>query len=843
MPRAHSVREQLAAYLAAGWRPIPLHYVRASGACSCKEAENCGSPGKHPVFARWRDEVIHNERWWAWWAAHPAANVGLVTGDPSPAGFWVLDVDPRSGGDETMVRLQAEHGELPRTRRHATPGGGYHLLWLMGDAAVTNAPGDLKRSGVDVRGAGGQIAAPPSVGLVTKGLPDLRAQYRVVDDAPLVEAPAWLLAVIGAGPREVEASAPQDDAEAGAAPERSSSLDAFLAACLQREVQEVMGATEGERNHALNEAAFSVATMIGLVGVPDDFEQQIVDAFTLAAEAIELPAAEARKTIASAVRGGRRKPRDPWPPPEIGTIASISAFSRGEGGVDQKLVEYSTKVVARSQDDIGNGQRLSDWFGHVLRYVPDFGQWAVYGAGRWRLDDVTARGLAHRMFGLASKFEALRYSDTVPEPEEPEPDTGDAGGGGKPRRRKVEASDRERFVGWLAKQRMTSRIDALLKEARSVDGMTLPAGAFDQRHDLLNVPNGTIELDHPGGLVLREHRAEDLLMQMAATEWHADADRTEWDVFLKQVMPDQEDRDSLQAAAGYSIGGGTGAQVMFVHHGKGSNGKSVFADVISRVLGDLAQATPRETFAPAAADRHPTHVARMRGKRFITTIEPKVGTGLDEDLVKQLTGQDVMTARFMGRDFFEFRPTGKIHYFTNHLPRVSADAAVWRRVRLFVWKVTIPERERVTDLALILAGAGGPGVLAWLVEGYTRWQAAGLPVSDEQRARVAEWAAEEDVFGAWIEERCSPADGLFTPSTDLFASWCAWAEAGRLMPGTTNAFGRRLVERGYERVKAPGGIRGFRGLRVRRHDELGPSRWDAVLEPAADEKDPTDPFG
>ena len=127
---------------------------------------------------------------------------------------------------------------------------------------------------------------------------------------------------------------------------------------------------------------------------------------------------------------------------------------------------------------------------------------------------------------------------------------------------------------------------------------------------------------------------------------------------------------------------------------------------------------------------HGEDVARMVAKRFLTTIEPATGKGLNEELVKQLTGNDTMAARYMRSDFFEFSPTGKIHYFTNHLPRMSADTAMWRRVRMFVWGVTIPVEQRVADLGETLAREEGAGILAWLVRGCEAWAERGLHVAE-----------------------------------------------------------------------------------------------------------------
>mgnify|MGYP003507803933 FL=1 len=139
-----------------GWRVFPLHYTDDAGLCSCGKAD-CGGPGKHPrtprghLEASTEPDVIR-----AWWTRWPDANVGIATGQ----GLVVIDVDPRSGGDDGMVDLRAKLGALPDTVEALTGGGGRHV-YLSTTVEVRNSAGVLA-PGVDVRGDGGYVVAPPS---------------------------------------------------------------------------------------------------------------------------------------------------------------------------------------------------------------------------------------------------------------------------------------------------------------------------------------------------------------------------------------------------------------------------------------------------------------------------------------------------------------------------------------------------------------------------------------------------------------------------------------------------------------------------------------------------------
>lgn len=171
------------AYGRLGWRVTPLHHVNSRGTCSCRLGVNCHTPGKHPVETDWTATASSSGAdIQEWWETRPKANIGIATGAAS--GLWVLDVDPDKGGFNTLHSLIAEHGPLPATRLHSTGSGGVHYLFAWPDFEVFNSSSYLG-PGIDTRGTGGQVVAPPSAS--NKG------EYRVLADVELLQAPDWLL--------------------------------------------------------------------------------------------------------------------------------------------------------------------------------------------------------------------------------------------------------------------------------------------------------------------------------------------------------------------------------------------------------------------------------------------------------------------------------------------------------------------------------------------------------------------------------------------------------------------------------------------------------------------------
>ncbi len=179
-------------YARRDWYVVPLHSIR-NGHCTCGR-QDCGSPGKHPrtlngVYDATNDPAVIA----GWWRIWPDANVGIATGAAS--GFIVLDVDPRHGGDDSLVDLECQHGLVPETPQSLTGGGGRHLLLDHPGRTVPNrvaiAPG------LDVRGDGGLIVAPPSAHASGREYAWDIASHP--DDVPPAAVPGWLLALFDVG--------------------------------------------------------------------------------------------------------------------------------------------------------------------------------------------------------------------------------------------------------------------------------------------------------------------------------------------------------------------------------------------------------------------------------------------------------------------------------------------------------------------------------------------------------------------------------------------------------------------------------------------------------------------
>ena len=150
----------------------------------------------------------------------------------------------------------------------------------------------------------------------------------------------------------------------------------------------------------------------------------------------------------------------------------------------------------------------------------------------------------------------------------------------------------------------------------------------------------------------------------------------------------------------------------------------------------------------------------------------------------------------MRGDFFEWEPTHKLVLAVNHRPVVrGTDLAIWRRIRLVPFSVTIPDAEQDKQLPERLR-AELPGILAWAVRGCLAWQRDGLGAPDEVIAATADYRAEQDTLGAFIEDECTLSDNAKATAKALYAAYRQWCKLHGEGPMTRTAFGLQLGERG-----------------------------------------------
>jgi putative DNA primase/helicase len=336
---------------------------------------------------------------------------------------------------------------------------------------------------------------------------------------------------------------------------------------------------------------------------------------------------------------------------------------------------------------------------------------------------------------------------------------------------------------------------------------------------LLGCPNGCLDL-RTG--TLRAQRREDYLTKLTRASYRPEATCPTWLAFLDRVMAgDQEMIAFLQRAAGYALTGDTGEEVLFFLYGLGRNGKTKLSEGLSDPVGDYAQAVAFDTFLAKKTDAIPNDVARMRGARLVTASEPDEGRTLNEALVKRMTGGDTIAARYLYREFFDYRPTCKVFLAGNHKPAVrGTDEGIWSRVMLLPFTVTIPPEERDRHLLAKLQRERD-GILAWAVAGCLAWQREGLQPPETVQAATAQYRMDEDIVGQFIAAACVVHPRAWAGATPLYEAFKDFLGGSDAI--SVRAFGRRLSEKGFaKRHERSGTVYAGVGLRADAPD--GPAR-------------------
>lgn len=428
-----------------------------------------------------------------------------------------------------------------------------------------------------------------------------------------------------------------------------------------------------------------------------------------------------------------------------------------------------TAPLGSTTTELANARRLVTQHGEDLRYCPHLG-WLVWDGRRFK-PDVGAVEVERRAKAtvLTIYAEAGAASD---------------------------AGERKNLSRWAQQSEAASTIANSIRLARTEEGITVEPAHLDADPWLLNVANGTIDL-RTGEL--GDHRREDLITKLIDVVY-GDPDEVAcptWLALLERILPSPELRAFLQRAIGYSLTGDTREQVLFMCIGVGANGKTTTLDGCSRLLGDYGRRTDFGTFLAQDQEHVRNDIAALAGARFVYAMEVEQGRRLSEVVVKELTGGDTISARFLHREFFEFTPQFKLWLAANHKPEVrGTDHAIWRRIRLIPFTVTIPESEQDRELPEKLR-AELPGILTWAVHGCLEWQKLGLAPPDEVRQATQAYREEQDLLGGFITDRCEVAAGNKEAAASLFEEYVKWAQDSGEQPVTKRTFGRLLRDRGF----------------------------------------------
>jgi putative DNA primase/helicase len=421
-----------------------------------------------------------------------------------------------------------------------------------------------------------------------------------------------------------------------------------------------------------------------------------------------------------------------------------------------------------SPTDLGNARRLVDRHGADLINVG--ATWFAWDSMRWQADHTGE--VVRRAKDTAESI--VLEAERAP--------TGEV---------------REALLKHALRSQSAGALKAMVTLASTEPSVVVSADQLDAHPMLLNVQNGTVDLTTGE---LRRHDRADLITRLAPVPYVPDAVCPIWDRFMNTITGgDHELRAYLLRLTGAMLIGRGTDQKVFMLHGSGDNGKTTFVETSRRVLGDYAAQAQMSTFVAGGRQSVRNDIARLAGRRLVTATEGDETQRLDEGLVKQLTGDDTITARYLYREHEEFRPTFTLMIVTNHLPEIrGSDRAIWRRIEVVPFVVTIPQEGRDEKLSEKLQREL-PGILRSMVQGCLEYQRAGLHQPSAVLERSRAYREDQDHVGRFLLDCCLTGDGLSIRGTDLYTSYRAWADAVGEPALSQKALGGKLTALGFER--------------------------------------------
>ncbi len=693
-----------------------------------------------------------------WWAAWPDANIGIACG---ASGLVVVDVDAKNGapGLDTWQGLLPQIGGQIDTPTVQTPTGGLHFYYAAPPGVDLSQGNGKLGPGVDVKGNGGYVVAPPSIH------PDTGTAYQwfdgySLDDREILPLPAYFVRVLQ------RKQAPTST--------RLENRDVFA---LARDIVEAGKALQRLAPWRCEEygAWVDVGMALSELGAAG-FE--LWDKWSQRSAKYDPEVCAAKWATFTPANGDPNKI----------SLGSLINWAREDSGEMEYTPAAPHVTPENDLTELMNARRLVALFGQQLRYVSEWG-WMAWTGKRWERDTT---GAVMRY----AKETALSYYQ----------DAAQAASAGD--------SDKAKELAQHAKRSQSARaIRAMVELAQSELEVIARPEDFDNDPWVLNCENGTLDL-RTGEL--RPHDPADLLTKLCPVNYDPAATCPTWERFQNEIAAECAAIVAYkQRMYGYSLTGDVSEQAFFIAYGTGANGKSTEVNTIRAILGpDYAWHIPTESLLTKAhGGGIPNDLARLKGMRFVTAIESDLGRRLAEGLVKQLTGGDPITARYMRAEFFTFDPTHKLILATNHKPEIwGSDHAIWRRIKLIPYTVTIPKARQDKDLPEKLL-AEAAGILAWLVRGCLAWQREGLAEPGEVTNATNAYRQEQDVIGEFLADRCIFKPTATVAKGELYEAYVTWCETNKETPLSKRKFGGKITERGdVAEDKSTGGLRVWVGI-------------------------------
>lgn len=440
---------------------------------------------------------------------------------------------------------------------------------------------------------------------------------------------------------------------------------------------------------------------------------------------------------------------------------------------------------AKRTTDFGNAERLVENNIDEIRYCSGAKRWLLWRGDRWAFDD--GRQLLRKAMETINKItEEAEGVDNNPKL-------------------------KQALLDHAVRSQTPSKLKAMIFLAQSDPRIQVDLDSLDADPLKLNFLNGTMDLRTKG---VHEHSRDDMITKICPVNYDPDATCPLFMSFMTRITGGNVTLfNYIMRIIGYCLTGIITEQVLFIFVGDGANGKSTLLEIIRKILNDYARHIQSSTFlANSKAIRN--DLARLNGARFVSSVEMGTESKIDEAMIKQITGGDPITARFLYQEYFELMPCFKLIIAMNQEPNIKGvDHGIWRRIRIVPFDVIIPDEEidrgLLEKLTLEL-----PGILNWAIQGCLTWQEEGLAVPPEVSIRTEMLKRESDTIGLFLEDCCGTDPDGKIPVKDMFDIYHGWTHENVCDVMTKKSFGIYMKKKGFMQGKSDS-VRFWKGVAVK----------------------------
>jgi putative DNA primase/helicase len=359
-----------------------------------------------------------------------------------------------------------------------------------------------------------------------------------------------------------------------------------------------------------------------------------------------------------------------------------------------------------------------------------------------------------------------------------------------------------------------TRLIAMLKLTVSESEMAATDRELDCNPYLLGVANGVVDL-RDGQYLINQPSLK--ITRYCNASFDVDASCTRWISFLDEIFAnDTATIACVQRLLGCTLLGLASEEKLVICYGSGSNGKSVFSNIVHKIVGGYSiTAPPSMLTTRRQGDSGPRNdLAALAGARYVSINELQAGDRLDEQVVKMIAGREPISARFLHQEFFEFTPTFTPWLRTNHKPIIyGVEEGIWRRLVLLKFGVQIPEDQKDSSLEDKLF-AERDGILMWMIEGARLFLREGLCISLSMRNDLLGYRGDSDLLGEFLSDTTWASNSVADKIEQklFYTSYRMWSAVNGSQPMAKKSFTQRLIERGIKETKS-GGNRFYAGLK------------------------------